>query len=526
MDDPGFSSNADLAEKFRVPTLLVLVILQCLLFGLNLKLLPMWGDETFTVETVAETPVRIIQIVREDIHPPLYFLLAHWWNRVPIGSDPLVRLRALSVLFVLLTTVFLDRRWLRNAPQSLRNWFLLLWTFSPCLLLYGRMARSYSMQVFLASVAIWYLLRLVEDSAGWKNLAAFVTALAALLYTHYLPGIAVWVGANLLLVMQLRRGRSVWKTWLLPNALVAVLYLPWLLTLSGALGQWRHSQVYSLTGNVWTEQILKLGYWFYSFTFGEAIPLWVLPVTVVLALPCLWLLICGARLRRQWLWPILFAATVAFLGTTRWVSYPALPARLLFLLPLFLIALAAGVATKHRVGIALGAVLFTVNLVGLWSYYEARDLLNAGYLVPNQRIATDIVQHSRSEDTIVWIDGLSFDGTTLEYYLPKTFRIRWLTSPESIAAAEAELDTGNIQLIWFVRSSHDLSPAHMFDNLESQMTETWSRHALYPYVPFSPTHRALLRVLAPLRRQQGSQLRQYACEVWEFSGPPVRRTRR
>ncbi len=304
-------------------TLLVFVILQCVLYGVNLKLLPMWGDETFTVETVAQTPGRIIQIVREDIHPPLYFLVAHWWNRLPIGSDPLVRLRALSVFFTILTTVFVDRRWLRNAPQSLRNWFLLLWTFSPCLLLYSRMARSYSMQVLFASMAIWYLLRLAGD-AGSKNLAAFVAALAALLYTHYLPGIAMWAGANLLLVMRLRSGRSTWNIWLLPNALVAVLYLPWLVTLSRALGQWRHSQVYSLTGNVWAEQVLKLAYWSYSFTFGEAIPLWLLPVTVVLAVPCLWLFVSGARLRRDWLWPALFAAIVAFLGATRWVSYPAM----------------------------------------------------------------------------------------------------------------------------------------------------------------------------------------------------------
>ena len=126
-----------MVTRYRVRTLLVFAILQCVLYGINLKLLPMWGDETFTVVTVAETPAHILQSVREDIHPPLYFLLAHWWNRIPISADPLVRLRALSVLFALLTTVFLDRRWLRSAPVSLRNWFLLFWVLSPCLLLYA-----------------------------------------------------------------------------------------------------------------------------------------------------------------------------------------------------------------------------------------------------------------------------------------------------------------------------------------------------------------------------------------------------
>jgi hypothetical protein len=517
-DDLRLPANADAARRYRARTLLVFVVLQCVLYGINLRLLPMWGDETFTVETVAEAPARIVQIVREDIHPPLYFLLAHWWSRLPIGSDPLLRLRALSALFAILTTVFLDRRWLRNAPQNLRNWFLLFWAFSPCLLLYSRMARSYSMQVLFASVAIWYLLCLAED-AGWKNLAAFVAALAVLLYTHYLPGIAVWAGANLLLLMRLRRERPVWKTGLLPNALVAVLYLPWLVTLSGALGQWRHSRVYSLTGKLWAEQVLKLCYWFYSFAFGESVPLWLLTVTALLALPCLWLVVSGARLRRNWLWPALFAGAVAFLGATRWVSYPFIAARLLFLLPLFLLALAAGVTTKGRLGTALAVILFTVNLAGLWSYYAGGDLLNPAYLVPNERIAAEITLHSSSEDTVVWIDALNFDGTTLEYYLPKSFRVRWLTSPESVAAARAELNAGAIRHVWFVRSSHDISPGHEFEELEFQMTETWKEQALHRYLRFSPVHLAVLRVLALLRHQDGSQPRQYMYQMSEFQSP-------
>ncbi len=517
-DHSSLSSPDGAARRYRTLTLLLLVLLQCVLYGINLRLLPMWGDETFTVETVSETPARIVQIVREDIHPPLYFLLAHWWNRIPIGSDPLVRLRALSALFAILTTIFLDRHWLRNASQNLRNWFLLFWIFSPCLLLFSRMARSYSLQALLAAVAIWCLLQFAEDAAGWKNLAAFVAALTALLYTHYLPGIAIWVGANLLLVMRLRRGRSIWKTWLLPNALVAILYLPWLVTLSGALGQWRHGEVYSLTGNVWAEQALKLCFWFYSFTFGESVPLWLLSVSAVLALPCLWLVVSGARLRRDWLWPALFASAVAFLGATRWVLYPFMGARLLFLLPLFLLALAVGVTIKGRLGTALGVVLFVVNLAGLWSYYGARDLLNPGYLVPNERIAAEIVRYSRSDDTVVWIDELNFDGTTLESYLPKSYRIRELTSRESVEAARSELDAGAIRHVWFFRSAHDISPGHEFEKLESQMTGIWIEHALYYYVPFSPTHLAILRVLAHVRESDGSQPRRYMYQMSEFQG--------
>ncbi len=291
------------------------------------------------------------------------------------------------------------------------------------------------------------------------------------------------------------------------------------MVLRGALGEWRHGQGYYLTGNVWAEQVLKLAYWFYSFLFGEAVPLWLLPVTVVLAAPCLWLFVSGLRRRRDWLWSALFAAIVAFLGATRWVSYPAMAARLLFLLPLFLLALATGITAKHRIDIALGVILLAVNLVGLWTYYQATDFLNAAYLVPNQRIATDIVQHSKSEDTIVWIDALNFDGTTLEYYLPKSFRVRWLDSSESIAAARAELNAGAIRHIWFVRSSHDISPGHGFQQLEAQMARTSTQHTLYNYDPFSPVQLEILRMLAILRHQDSSRTRQYMYQMDEFQDP-------
>jgi len=70
-----------------------------------------------------------------------------------------------------------------------------------------------------------------------------------------------------------------------------------------------------------------------------------------------------------------------------------------------------------------------------------------------------------------------------------------------------------------VRSSNDISPGHIFENLESQMTQAWSEHALYSYVPFSPAHLAVLRGLALLRHQDGNQPRRYLCEVWEFTTP-------
>ena len=519
LNDPPPSQSGFVEKRYRAYTLLLCVVLQVALYGIRLNLLPMWEDETFTFATAPHSPAQIIAIVRDDIHPPLYFLLAHLWIKLPIGSELLVRLRALSVVFVILTTVVLDRLWLRTAQRRLRNWFLLLWTFSPSVLLLGRMARSYSLQMLLAAVAIWCAVRFTEEPADWKKLAAFTASLAALLYTHYLAGIAVCAGANLLVLLQRRSiGDSLYKRWLAGNAAVVALYLPWLITLAGALQQWEHNQVHSLSGGVWTEQAIKIAYLFYSFTFGESIPLWLLPITLVLALPCLWLVVSGVRLQRQWLWSGVFAAGVAFLGATRWVTTPFIAARLFFLLPLFLLAVAAGVVAKGRVGVVFGGVLIAANLAGIGSYFQAKDILNLAYLTPNQSMAEDIARHSQPDDTVVWIDNINFDEPTLAFFLPKDLRVRALDSPEAIAAARRELDAGDMQHVVFVRSVHDISAGHAFEKTESQMMAKWPERNLRYYLELSPTHRAILRALEIVRHQQGSP-RQYMYQVMEFQRP-------
>src|SRR5512141_1813826 len=98
--------------------LILCLIAQAALLTHRLDLLPMWGDELFTIQA-AQLPVgKMVDIVRGDIHPPLYFLLAHFWIRITPG-DVLVQLRLLSVLFALLATVALDRLWLkRTSPRT------------------------------------------------------------------------------------------------------------------------------------------------------------------------------------------------------------------------------------------------------------------------------------------------------------------------------------------------------------------------------------------------------------------------
>ena len=331
--------------------LILCLIAQAALMTHRLDLLPMWDDEMFTVRAAQQSVGAMIEMVRDDIHPPLYFLLAHYWIKIAPG-DVLIELRLLSVVFALLATIALDRLFLKHAPPRVRLWCLALWTFSACLLLYSRMARSYSLQVLGFVVVCWAAWRWNQEFASWKRLLICSGSLVALLYTHYVPGIAAWAGVNVLLWPRVSNGaRQRAGRWLIGNAIVLAAYLPWLATLPSVLRIWQTKpSPHLFTASILLETGIKLAYGSFSFLFGEAVPVWMLPITVLVAAPSLWLLWTGARAGRRYVIPVIITAAIGFAGVAGWVSYAFVPARLLFLLPLVLFAIAAGAQYAPRAG--------------------------------------------------------------------------------------------------------------------------------------------------------------------------------
>jgi hypothetical protein len=498
-------TRRDLSDRGdRLRTLLVFLVLQGFLLILNPRLLPMWSEEAATLNPPA------------TVHAPLYFLLAHAWLKLTRASDPLSSLRLLSALFAICSTILLDRLWLQKVAAETRQWVLLLWMVSPSILLYGRMAQSYSLQVLLTVVAIWSLLRFVEESSSWKRLAALAAALTGLLYTDSVPGIALWVGANVFLLMWLRTVAeskpSVWKMWLLPNAVVAAAYLPRLVALAHALPQSGNQHIYSFTGNIFLEAGLKLAYGFYAVAFGEAIPAWLLALSALLIAPYVWVLSRGAASTGLYWIPAATMALLAYIGAAHEVAYPFMGTRLLFLLPLILVGVAAGIGKLGHLGTVFGVALFAANAGGVWSYFEVHDIVNIAYLTPHQRIARLIAFRSKPAETVVWVDGLNVDDRILAYYLPAGFAVRILRSAGDADAAWAELEQNSrIQHVWFLRNSEDLSAGHAFEKLEARVRGSWHSHAMYPYVPSPAVYRAAAKAVMHVTRPP-----QYVYELWEF----------
>jgi hypothetical protein len=484
--------------------LAALLPLQAFVSLFHLGLLSPWMDEAGTLMALRHSLREVIAFAAGDVHPPLYYLLLFAWQRLPLGFSWAVQARVLSVIFALLATVAFDRLWARYLPDRLRIWLLLLWSLSPCLLLYARMCRSYSLQTLLVVVGAAYLLRFASKPS-WGHGATYMAAALATLYTHYVPGIALLVAANLLLAY-----RRQWGPLLATNVVIAAGYLPWIWRLAASLSTWgSHGQGYALTGNGPAELVLKLAYWGMSFTMGEAVPDVMLLLGGVTLVMAAWLLWEGVRQYPRTATLTAILALTGLIGVARWVSYPFIPARLLFVLPFFLLLVVAGAGVRRRAGnVVLGAML-VLSVSGIWCYFHRVAFHNKEYPMPLDRIAERIQQNSTAQDSVVMVDSADCDPVGLDYALDSSRPILRTTDGDAEKVLRARLADHRVRTVWFLRNTHEVAADAPNARFEGELRQTMRPPTVFYYQQYSVLERAMIHRL-------GISPPWYAQELLEF----------
>ncbi len=472
-----------------LPLALILCLEGCLLFS-ALNLLPAWTDELFTVETVAHPVREILPIVQQDIHPPLYFVCLTGWRKLPLPWTGVAALRAFSAAWALLATFLFDLFWARSLAPPKRWLALSLFAFSPCFLLYGRMARSYSMQTALTLLTIAMLLRWLDHPRSRLAPLAALLSAELLLYTHYVPGIALLAG--FLWVSWRRLGAPRLGAFFLA---ILVCYAPWAVTLAEALSRWGRasgfSSRYEITGNAALEHVAKFGFGAVSWTVGEsffAVSLLLVPVILLLAASGARASQFGRRLAAL----IAIAGVVGYIGVSHWVSYPFVPARLLWLLPFLMLAVALGIFRLRRPALRWAVV----SLIGISYfssavlYFRRQQFLNHGYSVPLDRIAATLNRDAGPRDLIV-LDAFNTDGSALATYLSeKTPHLALLPG----YASEARTRVKSAATVWMVRNTRDISPGHITTEVESEACAGRAERDIF-FEPYAAWQREAMRIV-------------------------------
>jgi hypothetical protein len=351
------------------------------------------------------------------------------------------------------------------------------------------MCRSYSLQLLVATVAAAFILRFTERRS-WKTGACLAASLTASLYTHYVPGLALLATANLALLRKRRfRDASV------IDALVALAYLPWMGNLAASLASWgTRTETYMVTGAILSEIPLKLAFWAVSFVMGEAVPDVVLVSGALVLLLAGALALSGARRDRELLWIAAPAAVVGFIGVARWVSYPFIPARLLFVFPFFLLLFLTGAMAHRRAGALAATAMLALSLSGVWCYFHKTGFRNKEYAVPIQEIAAHIRRSSTAADSAILVDSANSDPTAMKYALGPSRPFLRTSDPETPPAVSLLLAEPRVRTIWFLRSTHDISPANLDARFERQLRAAMSV-TVHPYEAFTPLEIRLMRVM-------------------------------
>jgi hypothetical protein len=453
----------------------------------KLGLLSPWFDEADELIFLRGTLANSINIPAGGGHPPLYFAVIYYWMRLPFGLDWVVQARALSVIFALLATLAADRFWARELSNRWRWAFLTLWSLSPFLLLYSRMSRSYSLQLLIGTVVVGYLsraARLATATSSTRSPSTRSTKFLALwlaigVYVHAIPGFALLATTNLQLLWRRKFRDALWI-----DAVVGILYLPWLYRLLTFLPTWgkKGGNLYALTGAPVFEIPLKLAYWAFSFTMGEAVPDTVLIFGAVVGVGVAVLVIAGARRRPDLVWIAAPAAFIGFIGVARWNSYPFVPARMIFLFPIFLMLLVTGASLHRRLGSAVLAAMLVLCVSGIWSYFHLAGFRNKQYPMPVAELAARIGRASPPGTFAVIVDSTNADPIGMEYQLGPVLRTGEPATPRALDQALAD---PNIRVVWFLRSTHDISPTQLNRQFEQKLAAVM-RETVYPVEPFTP----------------------------------------
>lgn len=163
-------------EKNEIEEYAPWLVLLLTLVGYGLRVLlidskGLWLDEALSIWVSNHHVGDMLQwIARVDHHPPLYYLLLHYW--MAIKGDTPTSVRLLSALFGAGTIPFIYLIGKRMSGVVMGLAAAVFLALSPFNIRYGQETRMYTCLMFNAAVAIYALARLLTDARSVKPIGS------------------------------------------------------------------------------------------------------------------------------------------------------------------------------------------------------------------------------------------------------------------------------------------------------------------------------------------------------------------
>jgi 4-amino-4-deoxy-L-arabinose transferase-like glycosyltransferase len=213
--------------------LLAIILLAFILRAYRLGHQSLWDDEAKSVWVSSWSVTEILVEQSQHEHPPLHYLLLHFW--LPLAGESEFSVRFVSLFFGLLSVPIIYKlgKALSSAKLGLLAAFVT--AIAPFWVYFSQETRMYTTATFFSLSAVYFFARILRDHrklTGGRRMAlglwlGYILTTLCSLYSHYFALFAVVV-ENLFLVALWRRYRSLMKSWALAQVGVALLFLPWL----------------------------------------------------------------------------------------------------------------------------------------------------------------------------------------------------------------------------------------------------------------------------------------------------------
>jgi 4-amino-4-deoxy-L-arabinose transferase-like glycosyltransferase len=431
----------------------VLILLLLTAFALRLYRIDhqeLWGDEARSAYVV-KLPLPSIVSPYIEPFPPFYHLLLYFWVRLT-GSS-VFTLRFLSLVLGVLTVPLVYRLARLASGVSVGLLAALLWALSPFQVYYSQEARMYALVGLSTTLSMLLFVRIVagereqfrlrrfsdavlpanqpdnqSDFAGREtngNLRSlkglwvgYLVSTAAAIFSHYYA-LFVVVAQNVLLVALWRRDRVQLKRWFVVQAVLVLMYLPWVLAQRGFLSGKASARFNELTLPVLLSIVKKS---LVAFSVGTTVqtPLAYYLTLTFLLLAALGLVATVTVQPSNLQSPMLLLAWLVIPLIFAWLVNPIMPffqeRYLLVVAPAFIILVAVGlswIGDRSPWALALG-LLFVVSAssVSLHNWF-----FDHAYTKGEYKLTMDYVRdHAQQGDLLLLNNPLQ--EALFDYYRP------------------------------------------------------------------------------------------------------------
>ena len=207
--------------------ILCIAILLLIIIGYSSLSLSIWSDEVVSLRYMQYSVKEILEIVKGDVHPPLYYFILKFMLLLGhniLGLNEVFVAKMTSFVPIFLMLVYLGRKIAKNWGLLTGTFFCILIIGMPNILDYGIEIRTYSWSLFFVTAAFIYGYECLEDNSRSWIIFTIYSILAA--YTHHYACISVGLIYIYLLLLMPKKQKYL-KKWIFSVFVCCIIYLLW-----------------------------------------------------------------------------------------------------------------------------------------------------------------------------------------------------------------------------------------------------------------------------------------------------------